>query len=380
VSARWLDAVGALFGWHVEGAGGEALARRIETAARGAQLDLEALCARALAGDRSAQRRLAQLGTVGETYFFRELEPLEAAVRRVAARGQPVHAWSAGCSTGEEAYSIAFLLDAHVGPGRFEVLATDLDAGSIEKAARGRYGAWSLRGEPPPLRRALMPAENGEVEVPAELRATVRFSAFNLLEPVYPLARDGARFSLIVCRNVLTYFRAEAAAGVLTRLAARLAADGLLVVGPLDAVSLPAPLVRAPGMPEGVVSLRAAITPAQRPAAPRPAPPIARPVERPVRSPAVQRIQAGMVALERGEVHDAEAAFHEALAQKELALAHLGLALCRSDLGDRAQARSHAARAQALVSGVSDEVRLEDGELTAGMLRRIARELAEAIG
>ena len=108
---------------------------------------------------------LARHLTVGETYFFREKRSLEVFERNIvpeliqARRGssKAIRIWSAGCATGEEPYSIAIMVNklmAGLEKWNVEILATDLNSGSLQKAAEGIYGEWSFRGIPPSVRSA----------------------------------------------------------------------------------------------------------------------------------------------------------------------------------------------------------------------------------
>src|SRR5512138_1766052 len=107
---------------------------------------------------------LARHLTIGETYFFRETSSFEQLEQRIlpeliaARRGrdQRLRIWSAGCSSGEEPYSIAILLTRLLPDLRewhITILATDLNQAALAKAARGIYGDWSFRGAPPWLKQ-----------------------------------------------------------------------------------------------------------------------------------------------------------------------------------------------------------------------------------
>jgi chemotaxis protein methyltransferase CheR len=161
--------------------------------------------------------------------------------------GRPLSAWSAGCATGEEAYTLAMMLrDLGRCPGGDRILGTDVSARALEVARTGRYRAWSLRQLPAALRARHFDDEPGSVRVVAPARAPVRFAHHNLLGP----PPHGAPFDLVVCRNVLLYFKAEAARSLLGRLHAALRPGGLLLVGPVEeplAAGLPFERIGEPG-------------------------------------------------------------------------------------------------------------------------------------
>jgi chemotaxis methyl-accepting protein methylase len=189
------------------------------------------------------QRLIAEIA-VGETYFFRHPEDFAVLQRRVVpalreAGLTRLRAWSAGCASGEEAYSLANCLGAAAGALGIEVLGTDLNVQALAAAERGVYGPRSLRGTAPAWESTLLPGSDGLRRVPSELRRRVRFALHNLAEPGAPAALAGSGCEVIFCRNVLLYFGASAAAKVLARLAHSLAPGGYLFVSPLDLLHPP---------------------------------------------------------------------------------------------------------------------------------------------
>lgn len=176
--------------------------------------------------------------TTNVTGFYREPHHFESLVRMApdllarAKSGNRVRLWSAGCSTGQEACSIAAaLLDAIPDFSRQDVLilATDIDPKVIEQARSGEYDR-GLLGDAPPLalRNCI---EDGSVPgrfatVPA-LRDLIRFEVLNLLGP-WPFQGS---FDVIFCRNVFIYFDDETRRRLLMRFAARLRAGGTLFLG-----------------------------------------------------------------------------------------------------------------------------------------------------
>ena len=178
--------------------------------------------------------------TVGETYFYREPKQFEFLRREVLpgflASGEPVRAWSAGCASGEEAYTLAMLFtDAGLGE-RARVLATDISRAALARAGRAVYGAWSLRGDGaatalPHLKRE----DEQRYSVVESVRRLVRFEHLNLALDVYPSFATGTvRTDLILCRNVLIYFDRETVRAVVNRLAASLSEGGWLVTASSD--------------------------------------------------------------------------------------------------------------------------------------------------
>ncbi|HZN94142.1 MAG TPA: CheR family methyltransferase [Myxococcales bacterium] len=199
----------------------------------------EVAARRALAGDPVAYREVISAITVGETYFFRHPEHFQLArdhAARAAADGRPVRtAWSVGCATGEEAYSLCLSLSPHA--PELRVHGGDISLESLEVARLGRYGSWSFRDRPPDElgEVALL---GGQWEVSPRLKSMVAFHEMNLArEPLQPPGLQ--QVDVIFCRNVLLYFLPDHAARILSSLAAALAAGGLLVLGALEAPAIP---------------------------------------------------------------------------------------------------------------------------------------------
>ncbi len=185
-----------------------------------------------------------------ETSFFRHPESFEALRTRVLPelRRRPdlgagqLHLCSAGCSTGEEAYSIAMVAMAEPSvAGDFTVWGTDISRRSIETARHGQYGARAASAVPGLYRRFVCPVNGGAGpwHVAAELRDRTRFVSANLF------ASSGVfvNYDVIVCQNVLIYFAPSAVPRLISLLAARLTPGGYLMLGPGEA-----PAEYAPGL------------------------------------------------------------------------------------------------------------------------------------
>jgi chemotaxis protein methyltransferase CheR len=194
--------------------------------------------------------------TVQETRLFRHpalLAVVEAAVlpalRAAAERDgrRPLRLVSAGCATGEEAYTLAMLA---LGPpgGRprtaaaAEVLGLDVSRPALASAEAAAYplAAPDPARDVPARHRALLEERGGALRPVAPVRAAVRFARANLLAP---LAAAPAEADLVMCRNVLIYLEREARAAVVARLVGALRPGGALVLGPTDAPPAGLPLV-----------------------------------------------------------------------------------------------------------------------------------------
>ncbi|MBC6980917.1 protein-glutamate O-methyltransferase CheR [Caulobacter sp. 17J80-11] len=199
---------------------------------------VEALLA-ALRKGADARLKDAAVGAMAstETFFFRDLavfERLRDHVLPALAQARPggrVRAWSAGCATGQEAWSLAIAGEEAASNGAklsLEVTGTDLSRACLEKAEAGLYTQFEVqRGLPARLLVRWFNKIDEMWRVSSRLRGDVRFRRVNLVEDF----TGPQRFDLILCRNVLDGFDAETRATVLRRLASRLAEDGVLVLG-----------------------------------------------------------------------------------------------------------------------------------------------------
>jgi chemotaxis methyl-accepting protein methylase len=224
-------------------------------------LGLRAIEARLAEGADDVLHVLEDATTVGETYFFRHPEQFQAAADHLHTLRKPtLSVWSAGCATGEEAYSLAAVLRHALGADRrVSVLGTDIATRRLEIARRGRYREWSLRRAVRPLAPIVERAGDDYV-VTAAVRKDVDFRAHNLLADTSP----GGPFDLVFCRNVLIYLRDEAVQAVVGHLARALSPDGRLVLGVLDSRTVRIPDLVAVGPPELQVYARRHAKP-QRP-------------------------------------------------------------------------------------------------------------------
>jgi chemotaxis protein methyltransferase CheR len=192
--------------------------------------------------------RLASHLTVGETYFFRDSSSFDALehnilpelieARRASKR---IRVWSAGCSTGEEPYSIAILLRRlvpDISSWNVNILATDINAASLKKAYDGVYTEWSFRETPGWIRNRYFTSERaGSYRIDPEIQKMVSFGYLNLAEDIYPSLLNGTNgVDIIFCRNVIMYLSDAVAKSVVNGLHKSLVDDGWLLVSPAEAV------------------------------------------------------------------------------------------------------------------------------------------------
>ncbi len=183
---------------------------------------------------------LIDLSTVNHTAFFREPGHFTFMAEQLAPffkdlSSGPVRIWSAGCSTGQEPYSMAMVLAEtilNLSPLRVEIWATDLSLEVVKAAARAIYVTRDVAGvSPARLRRFFLRGRgprDGSFRVVPEVRDTVKFRHLDLRNANWPLPND---FHVIFCRNVSIYFAEEERMNLLNRLATYLREGGWLAMG-----------------------------------------------------------------------------------------------------------------------------------------------------
>ena len=193
-----------------------------------------------LSTDRQLLDELVVHITVGETYFFRDTDQFST-IRDVILPdlsasnvGRAVRLWSAGCATGEEAYSLAILMHERREAAR--IIATDISRSALARGRKAVYREWSLRGVPEAVVGQYFRRSQGRFELHRQIRDAVEFRYLNLAESrAYPAVESGITdMDLILCRNVLIYFDAATVKQVASRLIDSLSPGGWLLVGASD--------------------------------------------------------------------------------------------------------------------------------------------------
>lgn len=195
---------------------------------------------RRLEAEPAFRTALVEALTIHETRFFRipaQFEALGGLLPELAARHPERHPtlrlWTAACSTGEEAYSLAMTVrDRSRGWGA-EILATDLSRAALAQARRARYPTDRLEHLPRGYRERFLTEHAFEVEVVPEVRALVRFQPHNLKAPA-----PAGPWDLILCRNVMIYFDNAFRSELLERLYQALTPGGYLFVGEAETLHL----------------------------------------------------------------------------------------------------------------------------------------------
>jgi chemotaxis protein methyltransferase CheR len=228
------------------------------TMAAGQEIALRAALARAapdvdaaefvrLAGDPASGRqlvaRLIDEVTIKETTFLRDRQQLDmidwrGLFQRARQNGsQRLRIWSAGCATGEEAYTLALLAAQAFAPADppLDVVGTDISSAALAAASVGRYRPRALRELDDAQRSRYFRAEDDEHVVDGFLRRFVRFERHNLVHDAMPPLGERP-FDLIVCRNVLIYFDVPTVERILGAFERALSSTGTLLIGAADAL------------------------------------------------------------------------------------------------------------------------------------------------
>lgn len=142
--------------------------------------------------------------------------------------------WSAACSTGEEAYTIAMIMSGHIPLSDIHILATDIDENALKSAKNGQYLEKSLTEVPENIKRKFFHKSGNTYVVADEIKKTVSFKKHNLLAEPFE-----GQFDLIVCRNVLIYFTEEAKNLLYKKFSSALRKNGIFFVGSTEQIFNP---------------------------------------------------------------------------------------------------------------------------------------------
>lgn len=187
-------------------------------------------------------RLLLNVVTTNKTDFFREdyhFDYLRKTILpecdpRLVEQNAPLRIWSAGCSTGEEPYTLAFVLNDFFGgrPNRFQIPATDISTDVLKKAIRAIYPSDDVKPIPTYYRNKYMVKGRGEWEgywrISPAIRRTVQFGRLNFNDDNYRIAEQ---MNIIFCRNVIIYFSMETKTRVMKKIGDQLFPRGYLFIG-----------------------------------------------------------------------------------------------------------------------------------------------------
>lgn len=183
------------------------------------------------------RQRVIELLVAKETYFFREHRHFEFLAHWLRDNPGSVRLWSAACSSGEEAYSLAMVASEHAGNANWRILASDISPGMLDRARAGTYDIAQARYFPEGWLQRYCQYGTGEMagrlQVQLALRERVSLRQINLIQP---LPEDLGVFDAIVLRNLLNCFSPDDKQRVLQQLLARLRPGGLLMIGHSESI------------------------------------------------------------------------------------------------------------------------------------------------
>jgi chemotaxis protein methyltransferase CheR len=193
--------------------------------------------------EESLLRSITEAMTTNESSFYRDQKPFDQFkatvlpnLLRSRASKRQIRIWSAACSSGQEGYSLAMLLEeekSRVAGWRIEIVGTDLSAEMVERARAGVYTQFEVQRGLPITHLVRYFKQNGDKwQISQEIRAMAQFREFNLLTDLSPLGQ----FDVVFCRNVLIYFDQPTKGKVLEAIARQMPADGVLYLGGAETV------------------------------------------------------------------------------------------------------------------------------------------------
>jgi len=195
-------------------------------------------------------KELANCLTIGETYFFRDKKLFDVLRKNIIPNiiyskreNKTITFWSSGCSTGEEAYSIAILMKELLldfNQWNINIIATDINLNSLSKAREAIYGEWSFRETDISFKNKYFDMiEPNQYKLKEEIKKSVTFTYLNLADEIYAIDNNLIQdVDIIFCRNVLMYFSEEQAKKIVDRYYKILNSKGWLVVAPSESLFL----------------------------------------------------------------------------------------------------------------------------------------------
>ena len=205
--------------------------------------DIDELIRAMRGGDRRLIADVTDAMTTNETFFFRDIKPFQVFREWVLPRllrdrkdRKSFRIWCAAASTGQEPYTLSMILQeeaANLASWRYEIVATDISDAALAKAKAGVYSQFEVqRGLPTPMLIKYFEKSGDHWQTKPQLRSSVKYQKFNLLDDLRPLGQ----FDVVFCRNVLIYFDQETKSQTLDRICQRMPSDGVLFLGGAETV------------------------------------------------------------------------------------------------------------------------------------------------
>ncbi len=187
--------------------------------------------------------QITEAMTTNESFFFRDGAPFEnfrdvivPHMMKTRAASRRMRIWCAACSSGQEPYSLAMIIDdlgTQFDGWHIDIVATDISEEMLAKAKRGEYTDFEVnRGLPESFLQKYFERNNAHWTIKQEIRRKIDFRAFNLLDD----PKELGLFDVVFCRNVLIYFEPDTKAAVLDRIVKLMPDDGFLTLGAAETV------------------------------------------------------------------------------------------------------------------------------------------------
>ena len=196
-------------------------------------------------GNRQHQAAAIEAMTTNETLWFRDEYPFKLLqnpiLSQFSMQNKPLRIWSAACSSGQEAYSIAMTIlnfkkqQSNSFRAGIEIIGTDISEDMLQRCRSAEYDHLAIsRGLPEQFKSDFFePADDNKLRLKSQVKALAKFRTINLLDSYSSLGK----FDIIFCRNVLIYFSAEVKKQILQKIAACLQNDGILFLGASESIS-----------------------------------------------------------------------------------------------------------------------------------------------
>lgn len=268
---RFLQLISSQTGWYIRNQDRDSVCQKISTRVKILKLnkldDYYQLLKRDTTESEKEWQELAGLLTIPESYLFRDrgqFSLLEKTILPELIESRKhlkrLRIWSAGCSTGEEAYSLAILVEKLI-PNLKEwdilILGTDINPVVIEKAKQGIYNSWSFRLIDSELQKQYFSRLKAEWQLNSKIRNMVTFRGGNLTKDPFPnFNLDIHSMDLILCRNVFLYFEAKAISAVIEKFYNTLSVGGYFMSGHAELYGQNIGIFKARLFPESIIYSR----------------------------------------------------------------------------------------------------------------------------
>lgn len=214
------------------------LQRRIATSMKNVGIDTLEDYAQAIETNPEVKQKFLDYITINVTDFFRNKDIFEEfeeqLIKELLPKFQDLKIWSAACSTGAEAYSIAMILQKYQVNLKHKILATDIDQTILQKARLGIYEEYELKNVEYNLREKYFFERNGKYQVKNSLKNAVEFQYHDLISGKYP-----QNYHVIVCRNVMIYFNNDVKNEIYKKISDALVPGGLYFSGATETIYNP---------------------------------------------------------------------------------------------------------------------------------------------